>query len=76
MLGGPLPKLAESHDRLSASFKDDNRPQNHSPLEAYCSEIKRLIEVGKKPHTIYQLLSEQPGFTASESVVWRIVQKV
>jgi len=76
LLDGPLPELAELHARLSASFKDENPPQNHSPLEAYRGEIQRLVTAGKKPRTIYQLLSEQPGFTASESAVWRMVRNV
>ena len=35
-----------------------------------------MLTRGLKPRSIYQLLSDRPGFTASESAVWRLCVKL
>ena len=76
LLVGPLPDLAELQARLHASFGESQPPQNQSSVEAYRDEIVIWLSEGKRPRTIYQLLSPRPGFTASESAVRRLIAKV
>ncbi len=76
LLTGPLPDLAELHQRLQATFGDGNPPQNHSTLETYRAEIKMLLEQGLRPRLIFQKLSVRPEFTASESAVYRLCQTI
>lgn len=76
LLTGPLPELAELHQRLQTRFGDGNPPQNHSTLEAYRAEIKMLLEQGLRPRLIFQKLSARLEFTASESAVYRLCQTI
>lgn len=76
LLNGPLPDLATLHARLTASFGNDNPPQNHSSLEAYRAEIVTLLQRGLGPRLIFQTLSERPSFTGSESAVYRLAAKL
>lgn len=72
LLTGPLPDLAELHQRLQATFGDGQPPQNRSSLEAYRAEIQTMLDRGLSPRLIFQQLSERPAFTASESAVYRL----
>lgn len=72
LLTGPLPELAELHQRLQATLGDGNPRQNQSTIEAYRAEIKMLLEHGLCPRLIFQKLSDRPEFTASESAVYRL----
>jgi transposase len=72
LVTGPLPELAELHQRLQATFGDGNPPQNHSSIETYRTEIKMLLEQGLRPRLVFQKLSERSEFTASESAVYRL----
>ncbi len=76
LLSGPLPDLADLHHRLQATFGDGNPRQNRSPLEDYRAEIQTLLDQGLPVRIIFQKLSEQPGFTASEPALYRWCQKI
>jgi transposase len=76
LLSGDLPSPAELHARLAKSFRPARPPQNQSTLEPYRDEIDAMLTRGLKPRSIYQLLSDRPGFTASESAVWRLCVKL
>ncbi len=76
LLTGPLPDLAELHQRLRATFGEANPPQNHSSIEAYRDEIKMLLDQGLLPRLIFQKLSARPDFTASESAVYRLCHTI
>jgi transposase len=72
----PGPTLGELHERLRAVFGDSNPPQNQSSIANYRDEIERLLEQGLRPRIIFQKLNARPGFTASESAVYRLCQKI
>jgi transposase len=72
----PMPGLSEIHERLRAVFGDSNPPQNQSSIASYRDEIERWLEQGLRPRIIYQKLNARPGFTASESAVYRLCQKI
>ena len=76
LLTGPLPDLAELHQRLHATFGEGNPPQNRSSIEAYRHEIKVLLDRGLLPRLIFQKLSDRPDFTASESAVYRLCHTI
>ncbi len=72
----PMPTLSELHERLRAVFGDSNPPQNHSSIASYRDEIQHWLEQGLRPRIIFQKLNARPGFTASESAVYRLCQKI
>ncbi len=72
----PVPTLSELHERLRAVFGDSNPPQNHSSIASYRDEIERWLEQGLRPRIIFQKLNARAGFTASESAVYRLCQKI
>jgi transposase len=76
LLTGPLPELAELHQRLQATFGDGHPPQNRSSLDGYRDEIQALLDQGLSPRLIFQKLSERPSFTAGESTIYRFCRKV
>lgn len=76
LLEGPLPDLAALHTRLAETFGNKVPPQNHSSVEPYQSEIQALLDQGFGPRLVYFKLNEHPGFTASESAVWRLCAKL
>ena len=76
LLEGPLPDLETLHALLKASFGDDNPSQNLSSVEAYRDVIQKLLDQGCGPRTVWQKLSEEIGFTGSESAVYRMCLKL
>ena len=72
----PLPSLSEMHQRLRAVFGDTHPPQNQSSIASYREDIQRWLEQGLRPRIIFQKLNARPGFTASESAVYRLCQKI
>jgi transposase len=72
----PSPTLSEMHQRLRAVFGDTHPPQNQSSITSYRDEIQRWLEQGLRPRIIFQKLNARPGFTASESAVYRLCQKI
>jgi len=72
----PMPALSELHQRLRAVFGDSNPPQNQSSIASSRDEIQRWLEQGLRPRIIFQKLNVRPGFTASESAVYRLCQKI
>jgi transposase len=78
LLDGPLPDLATLHRQLAESFEADSLPhvEHQSSVEAYRDEIVALQGRGLGPRLIFQKLSERPGFTGSESAVYRLASKV
>ena len=72
----PMPTLSELHQRLRAVFGDSNPPQNQSSIASYRAEIQHWLEQGVRPRIIFQKLNARPGFTASESAVYRLCQKI
>ena len=72
----PMPTLSELHERLQAIFGDSNPSQNQSSIASYRDEIQHWLEQGLRPRIIFQKLNVRPGFTASESAVYRLCQKV
>jgi transposase len=76
LLEGPLPDLAMLHHQLAESFGDDHPPQAESTVEAYRDEIMALQAQGLGPRLIFQKLGERPGFSASESAVYRMATKL
>jgi transposase len=72
----PLPTLSELHQRLRAVFGDSHPPQNQSAIPSYRDEIQRWLAQGRRPRLIFQKLNARPGFTASESAVYRLCQKI
>jgi transposase len=72
----PLPTLSEMHHRVHAVFGDSQPPQNQSSIASYRDEIQRWLEQGLRPRIIFQKLNARPGFTASESAVYRLCQKI
>jgi len=70
----PLPTLHELHQRLQASFGNSHAPQNQSSITTYRTEIERWLELGLGPRNVFQKLNARPGFTASESAVYRCVR--
>jgi transposase len=72
----PMPTLSELHERLRAVFGDSNPPQNQSSIASYRDEIKQWLAEGLRPRIIFQKLNVRPGFTASESAVYRLCQKI
>ncbi len=76
LLEGPLPDLETLHALLRASFGNDNPPQNQSSVETYRAQIQQLLEQGHGPRVVWQKLSAQPGFTGSESAVYRLYAKL
>lgn len=72
----PVPTLSELHARLRAVFGDSNPPQNQSSIASYRDEMQHWLEQGLRPRTIFQKLNSRPGFTASESAVYRLCQKI
>ena len=75
-LEGPLPDLATLHTRLAETFGNKMPPQNRSSVEPYQQEIQALLDQGLGPRLIWFKLNEHPGFTASESSVWRLCAKL
>ena len=76
LLDGSLPDLATLHHQLAESFGDDHPPQAESTVEAYRDEIVALQAQGLGPRLIFQKLSERPGFSGSESAVYRLAAKL
>ena len=76
LLQGPVPDLETLHAYLQASFGKDDPPQNQSSVETYREAIQQLLERGLGPRLVWQKLSEQPGFTGSESAVYRLCAKL
>ena len=76
LLQGPVPDLETLHALLKASFGKDDPPQNQSSVEAYRETIQQLLERGLGPRLVWQKLSERPGFTGSESAVYRLCAKL
>jgi transposase len=74
--GTPMPTLNVLHERLRAVFGDGNPPQNESSIISYRDEIQSWLDQGLRPRTIYQKLNKRPGFTASESAVYRLCRKL
>lgn len=72
----PMPRLSELHERLRAVFGDSNPPQNQSSIANYREQVQTWLEQGLRPRTIFQKLNRHPGFTASESAVYRLCQKI
>lgn len=72
----PLPTLSEMHHRVHAVFGDSQPPQNQSSIASYRDDIQRWLEQGLRPRSIFQKLNARPGFTASESAVYRLCQKI
>ncbi len=72
----PPPTLHELHQRLQAVFGEHQPPQSQSSVTSYRDEIQRWLEQGLRPRTIFQKLNARPGFTASESAVYRLCQKI
>jgi transposase len=70
------PTLNEMHQRLHAVFGDSHPPQNQSSITSYRDDIQRWLEQGLRPRIIFQKLNARPGFTASESAVYRLCQKI
>ena len=71
-----LPSLQELHQRLQAIFGTGNPPQNQSSIANYRTDIERWLEQGLRPRLIFQKLNARPDFTASESAVYRLCQKI
>lgn len=76
LLEGPLPDLATLHTRLAETFGNKLPPPNHSSVEPYQQEIQALLDQGLGPRLVWFKLNEHPGFTASESAVWRLCAKL
>lgn len=76
LLTGPLPDLATLYAELQDSWGPVAPPQNQSSVVDYRDEIAALLARGLGPRLIYQKLSERPGFTGSESAVWRLTVKL
>jgi hypothetical protein len=72
----PLPTLSEIHQRLHAVFGDTQPPQNQSSITNYREDIQHWLEQGLRPRIIFQKLNARPGFTASESAVYRLCKKI
>jgi len=76
LLSGPLPDLATLHAELEDTWGAVVPTQNQSSVADYRDEIAGLLAQGLGPRLIYQKLSERPGFTGSESAVWRLTVKL
>jgi transposase len=76
LLASPLPDLATLHAQLAATLGNDDPPQNRSTLEPYRDEVAAWLAQGLTPRLIYQKLRERPGFSGSESAVWRLTVKL
>lgn len=76
LLEGPVPDLETLHALLNASFGQDDPPQNQSTVEAYRDTVQTLLEQGLGPRLVWQKLCERPGFTGSESAVYRLCAKL
>ncbi len=74
--GATMPALNVLHERLRAVFGDGTPPQNESSIASYRDEIQAWLDQGLRPRTIYQKLNRRPGFTASESAVYRLCRKL
>ena len=72
----PLPTLGEMHQRLQAVFGDSQPPQSQSSVASYREDIQGWLEQGLRPRIIFQKLNVRPGFTASESAVYRLCKKI
>lgn len=72
----PLPTLGEMHQRLQAVFGDSQPPQSQSSVASYREDIQSWLEQGLRPRIIFQKLNVRPGFTASESAVYRLCKKI
>lgn len=78
LLTGPLPDLA-TLDALRHQTYHPTRQRHptESSLAGYRTEIAELVKQGYKPRTIWTVLSRRyPGWSGSESAVWRLVKSL
>lgn len=73
LLTGDLPDLETLHHLLAAQAPAVTKGRRSS-LTDWEEQITQLLEQGLKPRLIYQKLSADPEFTASESAVYRYVR--
>jgi transposase len=60
------------HQLLNTTFTVPKPRQNQSSLSAYRTEVAAMVARGLTPRVIYQILSERPEFSGSESAVYRL----
>lgn len=75
LLTGDLPDLETLHQLLARQTPAPDKGR-HSSLADWEEQMTQLLEQGLRPGLIYQKLSADPEFTASESAVYRYVRKM
>jgi transposase len=75
LLSGELPEL-EQLNRLLEEQQPSKEKGRPSSIETWAQPIQHYVDKGLRPRLIYQKLSEDPRFGASESAVYRYVRKL
>lgn len=75
LLNGELPEL-EQLNRLVAEQLPNKEKGRPSSIETWAQPIQQYVDKGLTPRLVYQKLSEDPRFSASESAIYRYVRKL
>lgn len=81
LLEGPpeeLPPLEELQEAVEAALPRKVAPQQASTAERWRPQVEKLLEKGKRPKVIYDVLCRDHGrdFVASYDAVYRLVRRV